>query len=95
MALDKATREAIAASVRKATIEMQEVYQEQWVSGKQLCEEVGLFTEKWLKTYGDRLPRECLRVRTQDGVEHKTGWAYPKKKILRMIHDGELRMMMV
>ena len=93
MILDKATREAIAASVRKATIEMQEVYQEQWLTGRQLCEQVGMFTEKWLKLYGDRIPRERIRVVDDNGVEHKTGWSYPKMRILRMIHDGELRVL--
>ena len=95
MVLDKATREAIAASVRKATMEMQEVYHEQWLTGKQLCEQVGFFTEKWLKMYGQSLPRECVRVTGRDGVVHKTGWCYPKMKILRMIHDGELRLLEV
>lgn len=95
MTLDKATREAIAASVKKATMEMQEVYQERWLTGKQLCAEVGFFTEKWLKMYGQTLPRECVRVTTADGVAHKTGWCYPKMKILRMIHDGELRSLTV
>lgn len=91
MTLDKATREAIASAVRKATIEMQEVYQEQWLSGDQLCEQMPHFTKEWLKRYGVTLPRECVRVTTPDGQQHKTSWAYPKMKILRMMHDGELR----
>ena len=91
MTLDKATREAIAQAVRKATIEMQEVYQEQWLTGEQLCEAVPLFTKEWLHRYGQTLPRECVRVTTPDGVMHKTGWCYPKMKIQRMLAEGEFR----
>lgn len=91
MTLDKATREAIAQAVRKATVEMQEVYQEQWLTGEQLCEAVPLFTKEWLHRYGQTLPRECVRVTTTDGVMHKTGWCYPKMKILRMLAEGDFR----
>lgn len=91
MTLDKATREAIAQAVRKATVEMQEVYQEQWLTGEQLCEAVPLFTKEWLHRYGQMLPRECVRVTTADGVMHKTGWCYPKMKIQRMLAEGEFR----
>lgn len=94
MTLDKETREAIQSAVRKAQMEVNEVYHEKWLTGKELCKEIGFFTEKWLKTYGRTLPRECVRVTTEDGVVHKTGWCYPKMKIMRMIHEGELRNLM-
>lgn len=91
MTLDKATREAIAQAVRKATVEMHEVYQEQWLTGSQLCEVMPVFTKEWLHRYGSTLPRECVRVTTNDGVTHKTSWCYPKMKILRMMADGGFR----
>lgn len=91
MVLDKQTREAVVATVRKATIEMHEVYDERWLTGEQLCEEIGFFSREWLKRYGRTLPRECVRVTEKNGVQHKTGWCYPKMKILRMISEGSLR----
>lgn len=93
MVLDKATREAVIATVRRATIEMQEAYDEQWVVADQLCQDIPLFTKEWLKRYGALLPRECIRVKDVDGGSHNTRWCYPKKKILRLIADGQLRVM--
>jgi hypothetical protein len=29
----------------------------------------------------------------EQGRQHKTGWCYPKKKILRMVNEGKLRML--
>lgn len=89
--LDRLTREAIAASVMKATREAAEMYDEVWLTGKQLGEQVGFFTREWLKRYGMTLPREAVKVKDRNGVIHRTGWCYPKKKILRMIADGEMR----
>lgn len=91
MTLSKDIRDAVLATVRKATIEMQEVYQEQWLTGEQLCELVPFFTRDWLKRYGCLLPRECARVTDERGNEHRSGWCYPKKRILRMVNEGKLR----
>ena len=89
--IDRLTREAIAATVMKATREANEVYDEVWLTGKQLSEQVGFFSKEWLKRYGMTLPREAVKVKDRNGVIHRTGWCYPKKKILRMIADGEMR----
>lgn len=91
MTLDKATREAIVEGVKRAALEMAEVYQEEWVTGEQLCAAVGFFTKEWLHNYGATLPRECVRVVDEAGVCHRTRWCYPKKKILRLISEGKLR----
>lgn len=91
MTLDKETRKAMTAAIMRATMEAQEVYSEQWLTGEQLCAEVGFFTKEWLKRYGQTLPRERVRVILPDGKEHQTAWCYPKKKILRMVAEGELR----
>lgn len=95
MTLDKQTREAIAASVRKAAMDANEIYDEVWVTGKQLSEQVGFFTKEWLKRYGMTLPREAVKVRDENGVVHRTGWCYPKKRILRMIAEGQMRQLEV
>ena len=89
--LDKLTREAIARAAAKAAVEVQEVYAEEWVTGDELCQSVAMITPQFLKLYGQTLPRECIRVTAADGSEHKTRWAYPKKRILRMIGEGRLR----
>ena len=94
MQLDKRTREAIASCVMKATREAAEMYDEQWLTGAQLSEQIGFFKKEWLKRYGDALGRvgcrKEVKVKDRNGVVHRTGWCYPKKKILRMIAEGEM-----
>ena len=93
MTLDKQTRMAVASAVKKAAIEANEIYSERWLTADQLCETIGFFTKDWLKRYGSKLPRECVRVKDDNGVEHRTCWCYPLKRILRMVADGELRIL--
>ena len=89
--LDKMTRDAIAATVARATMEAQEMYSERWVTGEELCRELGCFTPQFLKLYGRSLPRECVRVTDAEGNEHRTRWCYPLRRIRRMMGEGKLR----
>ena len=89
--LDKITRDAIAATVARATMEAQEMYSERWVTGEELCRELGCFTPQFLKLYGRSLPRECVRVTDAEGNEHRTRWCYPLRRIRRMMAEGKLR----
>lgn len=89
--LDKMTREAIARAAAKAAVEVQEVYSERWVTGEELCRELGCFTPQFLKLYGRSLPRECVRVTDAEGNEHRTRWCYPLRRIRRMMAEGKLR----
>ena len=92
--LDKLTREAITACVMKAEREAHEMYDEVWLTGKQLSEQVAFFKKEWLKRYGDALGRigcrKEVKVKDRNGVIHRTGWCYPKHRILRMIEEGEM-----
>ena len=89
--LDKVTKEAVLATIRRATMEANEVYQERWLTAEQLCAEVGLFSLDWLSRYGMMLPRECIRVSDGAGKCRRSKWCYPLHKILRMISEGALR----
>jgi hypothetical protein len=91
MTLDKETRMAVAAAVHKATMEANEVYNEEWLTGKQLCDQVPLFTKEWLRHNWRMLPSERVGWKDSDGVYHECTRCYPKKKILRMISDGAFR----
>ena len=81
----------VKAVVRRAVEEEREMYDEVWLTEKQLLEQFGMFTHDWLKKYGQCLqPARAIVVDAQ-GVEHPTqGWAYPKHKIQRMIASGEI-----
>ena len=81
----------VKAVVRRAIEEEREMYDEVWLTEKQLLEQFGMFTHDWLKKYGQCLqPKRAIAVDEQ-GVEHPTQRpAYPKHKIQRMIASGEI-----
>jgi hypothetical protein len=80
----------VKAVVRRAIEEEREMYDEVWLTEKQLLEQFGMFTHDWIKKYGQCLqPARAIVVDAQ-GVERKSGWAYPKHKIQRMIASGEI-----
>jgi hypothetical protein len=88
MALDRATREAIAAAVEKAITAKMETYEEVWLTREQLKEKFGMITESWLERFGNTIPQERLEV-----VDEKTGKVtssrvgYPWHRINRWISE--------
>ena len=86
--MDRLLRAEIVAEVRRAMEESQEMYGEQWVSGKELCKQVQMFTEDWLEKYGDILPHKEIKVTTLDGRTRRTRKGYAKLEILENIRNG-------
>ena len=81
----------VKAVVRRAVEEECEMYDEVWLTEKQLLEQFGMFTHDWIKKYGQCLQPARAIVVDEQGVEHPTqGWAYPRNKIQRMIASGEI-----
>ena len=81
----------VKAVVRRAMEEEREMYDEVWLTEKQLLEQFGMFTHDWLKKYGQCLQPARAIVVDEMGVEHPTQrLAYPKHKIQRMIASGEI-----
>ena len=81
----------VKAVVRRAVEEEREMYDEVWLTEKQLLEQFGMFTHDWLKKYGQCLQPARAIVVDEHGVEHPTQRpAYPKHKIQRMIASGEI-----
>ena len=91
MKLDKETREAIAESVKAAQIEVAEIYDEKYVTGKELCKQISMFSTNWLENFGWKLPRERIEVVDDDGETRVTRWGYPLHQIQRMIAEGRMR----
>ena len=91
MKLDKETREAIAAAVREVQIEAAEIYDERYVTGKELCQQIAMFSTNWLENFGWKLPRERIIVTDEDGETRVTRWGYPIHQIQRMIAEGRMR----
>ena len=76
--------------VRRAIEEELEMYDEVWLTEKELIAQFGIFTHDWVKKYGQCLQPARAIVVDEHGVEHRSGWAYPKHKIQRMIASGEI-----
>ena len=90
MMIDERTRRELAQAVRQAVRDAIDGNDERWLTGRQLCEQFGMFTPSWLKEYGHLLGRQRATVRDPDGTVHQTGWAYPRNRIQRMLRMGEL-----
>jgi hypothetical protein len=87
------TREELSevkAVVRRAIEEEREMYNEVWLSEKELLQQFGMFTHDWLKHYGHTLKPSRAIVIDENGVEHRSGLAYPRNRIQRMIANGEI-----
>ncbi len=80
----------VKAVVRRAVEEEREMYDEVWLTEKELIAQFGMFTHDWLKKYGQCLQPARAIVVDKQGVERRSGWAYPKHKIQRMIASGEI-----
>ena len=77
--------------VRRAVEEEREMYDEVWLTEKDMIAQFGMFTHDWLKKYGQCLQPARAIVVDEQGVEHPTQrLAYPKHKIQRMIASGEI-----
>ena len=81
----------VKAVVRRAIEEEREMYDEVWLTEKELIAQFGMFSHDWLKKYGQCLQPARAIVVDEHGVEHPTQRpAYPKHKIQRMIASGEI-----
>ena len=91
--LDKETRDAIAEAVKVAQMEAAETYNEKYVTGKELCQQIAMFSPNWLENFGWKLPRERIEVTDDSGERRVTRWGYPLHHIQRMIKEGKFRNM--
>ena len=86
--LDRQTLDAIGVANDKGMTRRMEMYDEVWLTGKQLCERFGMISKGWLEEYGKYIPRERMEV-----TDAKTGrviasrYAYPLHRINRWIQE--------
>lgn len=88
--MDKQTRLEIAQVVNQAAREAYLIYNEQWISAKELCEHFKMIPKSWLKSHRHLLPQSSIRYIDKDGKEKETNPAFPKHRINQMIMDGKL-----
>ena len=82
--LRKEIRDDVMAAMQTAMMQMDE----RWISAQELCNQFQMFSQKWLKYYGDVLPRRRVTVTGLDGVKHTSHWAYPQHEIAMNIANG-------
>ena len=88
--IDKQLRMEISQIVSKAAQDAYLLYNEEWISGKELCEQFQMIPKSWLKTHKHLLPQSSVRYMDKDGVVKETNPAYPKHRINQMILEGNL-----
>lgn len=95
--MDKILRAEIVAEVKRSLAEVNEVYQEEWLTKEQLCEVFPMFTPSWIKTFGEKsaMPRERISVQSEDGSGVRSRFMYPKHKINRLIMEGYFRNLVI
>lgn len=89
--MDSKLREEIISTVKQAQAEAAEMYNEKYVTGRELCEQIAMFSPNWLENFGWKLPRERIEVTDDEGKTRATRWGYPLHAIQRMIAEGRLR----
>ena len=82
----------IIAAVSKVAKQHYEVYEERWVTAEELCQHVGLMSERWLRENGYLLPRTPMGWKDKNGEEHTSKqYMYPLHRILAMVEDGRIK----
>lgn len=88
--IDKQTKQEIAQVVNQAAREAYLMYNEEWISAKELCRQFQMIPKSWLKTHKHLLPQSSVRYTDKDGTIKETNPAFPKHRINQMILDGKL-----
>ncbi len=87
----KTLEHKIVETISNVARQHYEIYSEKWVSGKELCQQIAMFSPNWLEKYGWKLPRERIEVTDDEGERRVTRWGYPLHHIQMMIAEGRLR----
>ena len=82
---------AIRATLTRCLHELWDENEEVWLSKEDFLKQFGMFTDDWLKKYGETLPRTPATVIDKNGAEHSTRFAYPRNQIQAMIRDGRIK----
>jgi hypothetical protein len=88
--MDRQLKEEIVATVKRSVAEAMEVYQERWITDKEMSEHISVMTQRWLRDHGDMLPRTQVEWEDSKGT-HSTSYLYPLHQIQAMIADGRIK----
>ena len=85
----------ISAILTRCLHDLRDENEEVWLSKEEFLKQFGMFTDDWLKKYGETLPRTPATVIDKNGAEHSTRFAYPRNKIQAMIRDGRIKQLSI
>ena len=83
----------LKAVFRRASEEAYELYNEVWLTDKELCKYFGTLKKSWLDRNWQALPKNCVRQsgwEDEKGVEHSTPRLFARNKIQRLFASGEI-----
>lgn len=86
--MDKATEVKIIAACKKAVMEAEEVYKEEWLIARELCKQIPFFPYDWLRDHPEAITNKRLSRVDRNGEETLGHRFYPKHRILREINEG-------
>ena len=88
--MDRQLKTEIVATVKRSVAEAMEVYQERWITDKEMSQYISVMTQRWLRDHGDMLPRTQVEWEDSKGT-HATSYLYPLHQIQAMIADGRIK----
>lgn len=88
--IDKKLKQEISQVVNEAAREAYLVYNEEWISAKELCKQFQMIPKSWLKSHRHLLPQSSVRYTDKEGNIKETNPAFPKHRINQMILEGKL-----
>ena len=89
--MDKQLKAEIVATVKRSVAEAMEVYQERWITDKEMSQYISVMTQRWLRDHGDMLPRTPIEWTDGQGKRHVTSYLYPLHQIQAMVADGRIK----
>ena len=89
--MDRQLKAEIVATVKRSVAEAMEVYQERWITDKEMSQYISVMTQRWLREHGEMLPRTPIEWTDRHGKRHATSYLYPLHRIQAMITDGRIK----
>lgn len=87
----KAVEAKMLALIEKAVNRVMAGQREEWVTGKELSEKMPIFSQDFLKRYGNVLPREKMEYYNETGNVCETRYMYPLHALNVMVQRGVFR----
>lgn len=89
--MTRAELNEIKQTIKQAQMEFVAQNEEVWLSKDEFLKQFQMFTEDWLKKYGQLLGRTHAVVTDDISGPRNSRWAYPRNKVQQMIIDGSIK----